>query len=108
MHGVHPGVEAELRQAHEHLQPEDGEHEHALGAHRIVVVDGVGEQLDLAVGAGAGAHVVEVRVLVERHREHVTTADAEHPVHLSVGLVRVGHVLEHVGRQHQVDRRVVE
>ena len=71
---VHGGVEAELGEADEHLQPEDGEHEHALGPHRVVMVDGFGQELDLAVVAEARAHVVEVCVLMERDREHVVAA----------------------------------
>jgi len=48
-----------------------------------------------------------VSVLVERHREHVVPARAQHAMHFGVRAVRIGHVFEHVGRQDQVDRRNV-
>jgi len=42
-------------------------------------------------------------VLVERHREHVAAPGPQHAVDLRVGAVGIGHVLEHVGGQDQID-----
>jgi hypothetical protein len=65
------------------------------------------EQHDLTGRIQRGASLVEEFGLVKGHGEDVPAAWPQNSVHLGVGVVRVGDVLENVGGQHKVDAVVV-
>ena len=101
---IEAGGEADLTKPDEHLEPEDRVDERAPLVERVKVVDRIVEQLHLAGPAEPSPHVVHHLPRVERHGEDVAASRPQYAEHLLVSPVGLWNVLQHIGREHQVER----